>query len=87
MSIISEKICIISYTLGTQYLMSVSGGEWGMLQKAPVSADNNQLIYDQAAVGMAYLDCNNQTLSLLDFKIKDHSGNIVNLHSNHASSV
>ncbi|MFM7990276.1 MAG: hypothetical protein ACKPKO_64275 [Candidatus Fonsibacter sp.] len=34
---------------------------------------------------MDYLDCSNQTLSRIDFKIKDHNGYIVNLHENHAS--
>ena len=34
---------------------------------------------------MHYLDCSNQTLSLINFKLTDHSGNIVNLHDNHVS--
>ncbi|MFM7983444.1 MAG: hypothetical protein ACKPKO_29380 [Candidatus Fonsibacter sp.] len=34
---------------------------------------------------MDYLDCSNQTLSRIDFMIKDHNGNTVNLHENHVS--
>ena len=51
----------------------------GHFKKIPVIADYNQLIYDQTVLGMDYLDCSNQTLSLIDFKIQDHSGDIVNL--------
>ena len=34
---------------------------------------------------MDYLDCSNQTLSLIDFKLKDHTGEVVNLHGGHVS--
>ena len=44
------------------------------------------MIYDQAALGMDYLDRSNETLSIIDFKIEDHYGNIVNLHKNHVRS-
>ena len=60
-------------------------GEWGILKKIPVSADCNQLIHDHTALGTDYLDCSNQMLSLIDFKLKDHSGNIVNLRDNRVS--
>ena len=49
-------------------------GEWGLLKKIPVSADYNQLINDQTVLGMTYLNCSNQTLSLIDFKLKDDAG-------------
>ena len=60
-------------------------GEWGILKKIPVSADYNQLIYDQTVLGMDYLDCSNQTLSLIDFKLKDRTGDVVYLHGGHVS--
>ena len=41
------------------------------------------MIYDQHALGMDYLDCSNQTLSTIDFKIKGHIGNIVNVKQSH----
>ena len=43
------------------------------------------MIYDSTVLGMDYLDCSNQTLSRIDFKVKDSYGNIVNLHGNHLS--
>ena len=58
-------------------------GEWGILKKIPVSADYNQLIYDQTVLDMDYLNCSNQTLLLIDFKLEDHTGEVVNLHGNH----
>ena len=41
-------------------------GEWGILKNIPVSADYNQFIYDQTVLGMDYLDCSNQKVSLND---------------------
>ena len=60
--------------------------EWGILRKIPVSDDYNQLIYDQTVLGMDYLDCSTQTLSLIDSKLKDHTGEVVNLHENRVVS-
>ena len=60
-------------------------GTWCILKQIPVSAAYNQLIYDQTALVMDYLDCSNHTLSLIDFKLKDHNGNIVNLNCNRVS--
>ena len=79
-----RNLYLISNTLGTYNSMAVNG-EWGILKKIPVSADYNQLIYDQTVLGMDYLDCSNQTLNLIDFKLKDHKGKIVNLHGGHVS--
>ncbi len=55
----------------------------GDLEENPVSAGYTAMIYDQTVLGMDYLDCSNQTLARIDFKIKDHVGNVVNLHQNH----
>ena len=79
-----RNLYLISNTLGTYNSMAING-EWGILKKIPVSANYNQLIYDQSVLGMDYLDCSNQTLSLIDFKPKDHTGEVVNLHGNRAS--
>ncbi|MFM7978979.1 MAG: hypothetical protein ACKPKO_06645 [Candidatus Fonsibacter sp.] len=79
-----RKMYLISNTLGTNNSMSING-EWGILQKNPVNAGYNEMIYDQTVLGMDYLDCSNQTLSRIDFRIKGHNGNIVNLQGNHVS--
>jgi hypothetical protein len=54
-------------------------GECGILKKIPVSADYNQLIYEHTVY------CSHQTLSLIDFKLKDHTGEVINLHGAHVS--
>ena len=77
-------IYIIPNTLGTHNSMSVNG-ESGMLKEIPVSAEDNKLIYDPSVLGLEYLDCSNRTLSLIDFKIKDHNGYIVKLHDSQVS--
>ena len=79
-----RNIYLIPNTLGTYNSMTING-EWGILKKIPVSADYNQLIYDQTVLGMDYLDCSNQTLSLINVKLKGHTGEVVNLHGGHVS--
>ena len=79
-----RNLYIISNTLGTSNSMSVNG-DWGILKTRAVSASYSEMIYYPTVIGMDYLDCSNQTLSRIDFKIKDHAGNIVNLHNNHVS--
>ena len=54
--------------------------EWGILKKIPVTAGYSAMIYNETVLGMDYVDCSGQTPSRIDFKIKDHAGNIVNLH-------
>ena len=72
-------IYVIPSILGTHNSMSVSG-ESSILKEIPVSAEDNKLTYDQSVLGLENSDGSNRTLSLIDFKIKDHSGYIVNLH-------
>ena len=50
--------------------------------RSSVSADYNQLVYDQTVLGTDDLDSSNQTLSLIDFKLKGHNGNNVIVHGN-----
>ena len=62
-----RHLYLTSITLGTYNSMALNG-EWGILKKIPVSADYNHLVNDQTALGTDYLDCSNQTLSLIEFK-------------------
>ena len=64
--------------------MSVSG-ERGIIKKAPVRANYNEIIYDDAVLGIDYLTCSRQSLSGLEFQLKDMYGNFINLHGNHWS--
>ena len=43
------------------------------------------MIYDDAVLGIDYLDCSRQSLSRLEFQLKDVHGYYSNLHGNHWS--
>ena len=60
-------------------------GNWSVLNGLPVSSNSNHIIYDQTVLGIDYLDGSNQTLSIINFKIKDHNGRIVNLNDHDVS--
>ena len=79
-----RNLYLISNTLRNNNSMSING-EWGILKKIPVSSGYREMIHDQTVLGMDYLDCSGQTISRIDFKIKDHAGNIVHLHGNRVS--
>jgi len=79
-----RNIYITSGNLGSYNTMSVSG-ERGIIKKVPVTANYNQMIYDDAVLGIDYLSCSRQSLSRLEFQLKDVFGNLINLHGNHWS--
>jgi hypothetical protein len=54
-------------------------------KKVPLRASYGELLFDQTVLGMDYLDCSHQSLSRLDFKLKDSYGNTINLNGNHWS--
>ena len=85
MYIFISVICILSL-IRLEMKKSISiNGEWGILKTNPASVGYSDMIYDQTVLGMDYLDCSGQTLSRIVFKIKGHSGHIVDLHGNHSS--
>ena len=43
------------------------------------------MIYDDAVLGIDYLNCSRQSLSRLESQLRDVYGNIINLHGNHWS--
>ena len=79
-----RNLYITSGNLGSYNTMSVSG-ERGVIKKVPVRSNFNEMIYDDAVLGIDYLDCSKQSLSRLEFQLKDVYGNIINLHGNHWS--
>ena len=79
-----RNLYIVSNSLGNYSSMSLNG-ERGILKKIPVRASYNELLFDQTILGMDYLDCSNQSISTLDFKLKDSYNNTINLHGNHWS--
>jgi hypothetical protein len=79
-----RNLYITSPNLGNYNTMSVSG-ERGIIKKVPVTANYNEMIFDQVVLGSDYLDCSRQTLSRLEFQLKDVFGNVVDLNGNHWS--
>ena len=60
-------------------------GEWNIIKKVPVSADYNQMIFDQVITNMDYLDCSRQSLKTIEFHLKDVNGNFIPLHGANVS--
>ncbi len=79
-----RNIYITSGNIGSYSSMSVSG-ERGIIKKVPVRANYNEMIYDDAVLGIDYLNCSRQSLSRLEFQLRDVYSNIINLHGNHWS--
>ena len=70
--------------LGNFNTMTITGDR-NIVKKIPVNAASGDIIFDQTVTGMDYLDCSQQTLSRISFKLKDIYGNTVDLHGNHFS--
>lgn len=79
-----RNIYITSGNIGGFNTLCVSG-ERGVIKKVPVRANYNELIFDDAVLGIDYLDCSRQSLSRIELQLKDLYGNIINLHGNHWS--
>lgn len=79
-----RNIYITSPNLGGFNTLCVSG-ERGIIKKVPVRANYNEMIYDDAVLGIDYLDCSRQSLSRIELQLKDLYGNFINLHGNHWS--
>ena len=79
-----RNLYITSGNFGGYNTMSISG-ERGIVKKVPVRANFNEMIYDDAVLGIDYLDCSRQSLSRLEFQLKNAYGNYINLHGNHWS--
>ena len=79
-----RNLYIVSHNLGNYNTLSVSG-ERGIIKKVPVTANYNEMVFNQVVLGSDYLDCSRQTLSRLEFQLKDVFGNTIDLNGNHWS--
>ena len=79
-----RNIYITSPNLGNFNTMS-AWGDNTIIKKVPVTANYNEMVFDQVVIGNDYLDCSRQTLSRLEFHLKDAHGNTIDLHGNHWS--
>ena len=80
----NRNLYIISPNLGNYKTYSLSG-EYGIVKKVPVEVNYGELIFDRVVMSSDYLDCSNQTLSMLEFQLKDLYGNEIDLNGNHWS--
>jgi hypothetical protein len=60
-------------------------GTRGVIKKVPVTGNYGDVIVDQNANGLDHLDCSQQTLSRIGFKLTDHAGKVVDLNGLHWS--
>ena len=56
-----------------------------VIKKSPVTANYGYMIIDQYMSSNDFLDCSNQTLKTLEFRIRDGKGNLINLHGAHVT--
>ena len=66
-------------SLGTYSTTSLRGDR-DIIKKIPVSANANEVVFNNVMVAQGYLDCNRLTLSRLRFKLEDVDGNLVGLN-------
>ena len=79
-----NNVYLSSPNLGT-YTTLGARGESNILKKIPVTSGYGYLIVDQYTSNHDFLDCSEQTLSTLEFNVKDVEGNILNLHGYNVS--
>jgi hypothetical protein len=60
-------------------------GESDILKKVPVTADFNQMIFDNSLIGNDYLDCSRQTLRTIEFRLTDSAGHEIPFHGSFVS--
>ena len=77
-----RNIYISSPNLNNFNTLSVNGDNT-IIKKVQVTADYNQMIFDNLMATNDFLDCSKQTLKTLEFHIKDVDGNFINFHNHH----
>ena len=60
-------------------------GQSSIIKKVPVTANFNEMIFDQVMATNDYLDCSRQTLRTLEFRLTDVNGNEIPLHGSNWS--
>ena len=79
-----RNIYLSSPNLGT-YTTLGSRGESNILKKIPVTSSYGYLIVDSNTSNHDFLDCSDQTLSTIEFNLKDVLGNFIPLHGSNVS--
>ena len=76
-----RNLYLHSSNLGNHNTISVSG-ESNIIKQITVNASYNQLIVDNQVLGSDYLDCCGQSINLLNFRLCDAFGQIIDLNGN-----
>ena len=79
-----RNVYIRSPNLGSFGTMSLRGDR-DVIKKVSVSANANEIIFNNVMVGADCLECSRQTLSRLEFKLEDVNGNVIDLNGAHVS--
>ena len=79
-----HNLYISSPSLGSYSTLGVRG-EQNIIKKVPVSSDFGYLIIDNIVANHDYVECSKQTLSMLEFHVKNTAGDFVNLHGSSIS--
>ena len=79
-----RNVYIRSPNLGSFSTMSLRGDR-DIIKKVPVTANANEVIFNNTMISADYLECSRQTLSRLEFKLEDVNGNVIDLNGAHWS--
>jgi hypothetical protein len=79
-----RNIYIHSPNLGS-YTTIGPQGERTIIKKVPVTANQNEMIFDQVMTGNDFSDCSKMTLKTLEFYLRDSRGNYINFHGSDLS--
>ena len=60
-------------------------GETSIIKKIPVTANINEVIFDQVLTGNDFGDCSKQTLRTISFEFRDVKGNFINFRGSNLS--
>ena len=80
----TRHLYLTSSALASYNIVSNFGNDT-IIKKIPVRAGFNEMLFDEGADGMDYLDVSRRTLRYIDFKLVDSYFNVVDLRNNHFS--
>ena len=80
----TRNLYLTSSALASYNIVSNFGNDT-IIKKIPVRAGFNEMLFDEGADGMDFLDVSRRTLRYIDFKLVDSYFNVVDLRKNHFS--
>jgi len=80
----TRNLYLTSSALASYNIVSNFGNDT-IIKKIPVRAGFNEMLFDEGADGMDYLDVSRRSLRYIDFKLVDSYFNVIDLRNNHFS--